>query len=86
MKTGTEVCNYCNNRSLEPIPRFSLLRFYSATAMQPESVDKNKAIDFFSLHPSESADQIGGSGRAKQAWALVHEGQDLLTSDSLSAH
>ncbi len=53
--------------------------------MQPESVDKNKAIDFFSLHPSELADQIGGSGRAKQAWALVREGKDPLTSDSLSA-
>ena len=53
--------------------------------MQPGSVGKNKAIDFFSLHPSELADQIGGSGRAKQAWALVREGQDPLTSDSLSA-
>jgi 23S rRNA (adenine2503-C2)-methyltransferase len=53
--------------------------------MDKRPVDKDKPINFFSLHPSELADQIGGSGRAKQAWALVREGKDPLTSDSLSA-
>jgi 23S rRNA (adenine2503-C2)-methyltransferase len=41
-------------------------------------------MDFFSLHPDELAEHLGGSGRAKQVWELVRAGTDPATSDQLS--
>jgi 23S rRNA (adenine2503-C2)-methyltransferase len=44
----------------------------------------NAQKDFFSLSLSELAEIIGGTGRAKEAWALVREGEDPVVSESLS--
>ncbi len=53
--------------------------------MQDSSLDPNDAIDFFSLHPNQLAEQIGGSGRAKEVWALLRDVKPPLTSERLSA-
>ena len=41
--------------------------------------------DFFSLLPADLAKRLGGSGRAKQVWKLVRQGEDPLNHASLSA-
>lgn len=41
-------------------------------------------LDFFSLDPDELAQVLGGSGRARQAWASVRAGQDPDSPSGLS--
>jgi 23S rRNA (adenine2503-C2)-methyltransferase len=52
--------------------------------MQPEPVDQKAGIDFFSLLPSQLAERIGGSGRAKEVWALLRQNKNPQTSECLS--
>ncbi len=43
-----------------------------------------KQLDFYSLLPQELAQELGGTGRAKQVWALLRAGKNPVIDPSLS--